>query len=135
MKARPIGSAFGPFPLSSDIVLNIPSTSLPLLSGELDTQCLDLPSRYNKLSRQIREIARKIRDLDPKDPFREISTKEFLEKLHSMGLINEKSTLEVVDKVTASSFCRRRLPVVLKKLEMAENLKAAVQFIEAGHVR
>lgn len=52
-----------------------------------------------------------------------------------MGIINEKSTLEVVDRVTASSFCRRRLPVVLKKLEMAENLKAAVEFIEAGHIR
>lgn len=52
-----------------------------------------------------------------------------------MGIINERSSLEVVDTVTASSFCRRRLPVVLKKLEMAENLKAAVEFIEAGHIR
>ncbi|XP_022644840.1 U3 small nucleolar ribonucleoprotein protein IMP3-like isoform X1 [Varroa destructor] len=90
---------------------------------------------YNKLARQIRELARKIRDLDAKDLFKELSTKELLNKLYAMGIINERSSLEVVDTVTASSFCRRRLPVVLKKLEMAENLKAAVEFIEAGHIR
>jgi U3 small nucleolar ribonucleoprotein protein IMP3 len=37
--------------------------------------------------------------------------------------------------MNASAFCRRRLPVVLCKLKMAEHLKEAVQFVEQGHVR
>lgn len=37
--------------------------------------------RYNKLSRNIREVARKIKDLDPKNPFRLESGAHLLEKL------------------------------------------------------
>lgn len=38
-------------------------------------------NRYNKLSREVRELARKIRDLDVKDSFRAKSTSQLLEKL------------------------------------------------------
>ena len=37
--------------------------------------------RYNKLSRQIRELARKVKDLDVKDPFRLEASNSILEKL------------------------------------------------------
>ncbi|XP_064459022.1 U3 small nucleolar ribonucleoprotein protein IMP3-like [Ornithodoros turicata] len=92
-------------------------------------------TKYNKLSRSIRELARKIKELDPKDPFREKSTRELLEKLHSMGLITTKENLELCDRVTASSFCRRRLPVIMVRNQMAQQLKMATQFVEQGHVR
>ncbi|CAH1786053.1 unnamed protein product, partial [Owenia fusiformis] len=92
-------------------------------------------TKYNKLSRHIRELSRKIKEIDVKDPFRTEATSQLLEKLHSMGLAPTKSSLELADKVTASSFCRRRLPVVMVRSHMAENLKAAVTFIEQGHVR
>lgn len=42
---------------------------------------------------------------------------------------------EVETKVTVSAFCRRRLSVIMTKLRMAENVKAAVTLIEQGHVR
>uniref|UniRef100_A0A2R5LIH1 U3 small nucleolar ribonucleoprotein protein IMP3 n=1 Tax=Ornithodoros turicata TaxID=34597 RepID=A0A2R5LIH1_9ACAR len=92
-------------------------------------------TKYNKLSRSIRELARKIKELDQKDPFREKSTRELLEKLHSMGLITTKENLELCDRVTASSFCRRRLPVIMVRNQMAQQLKMATQFVEQGHVR
>ncbi|XP_064463926.1 U3 small nucleolar ribonucleoprotein protein IMP3-like [Ornithodoros turicata] len=92
-------------------------------------------TKYNKLSRSIRELARKIKELDAKDPFREKSTRELLEKLHSMGLITTKENLELCDRVTASSFCRRRLPVIMVRNQMAQQLKMATQFVEQGHVR
>ena len=38
--------------------------------------------RYNKLSREIRDLAVKIRDLEPKDPFRIEATSRLLEKLY-----------------------------------------------------
>lgn len=54
---------------------------------------------------------------------------------YKMGLIATKSNLENSMKVTASSFCRRRLPVVMVRLHMAQTVKNAVEYIEQGHVR
>eukprot|EP00108_Taenia_solium_P000539 TsM_000826800 transcript=TsM_000826800 gene=TsM_000826800 len=90
---------------------------------------------YNKLSRQIREIADKLKDIDGKDPWRSEMTTMLLNKLHNLGLVPTKSSLMLASKVNASSFCRRRLPVVMVRAHMAETLKAAVTFIEQGHVR
>lgn len=91
--------------------------------------------RYNKLSRAIRDLARKIKELDPKDPFRAKATTDLLNKLHSLGVISIKENLEICDRVTASSFCRRRLPVIMVRNQMAQRVKMATQFVEQGHVR
>lgn len=71
--------------------------------------------RYNKLSRQIRDLVEKIAKLDKSDPFKSEASYMILEKLFGMGLINEKTDLEAASKVSASCFCRRRLPVVMVK--------------------
>ncbi|CAC5372825.1 U3 small nucleolar ribonucleoprotein protein IMP3-like [Mytilus californianus] len=92
-------------------------------------------TKYNKLSRHVRELARKIKDVDEKDPFRIEATAQLLEKLHCMGLTPTKRSLSLADDVTATSFCRRRLPVVMVRNHMSENLKTATTFIEQGHVR
>lgn len=92
-------------------------------------------TKYNKLSRNIRDLAQKIRDLDEKDGFRAQSSHRLLEKLYSTGLIPTKQNLALTEKVTASSFCRRRLPCIMLNLRMAQNLKMAITFIEQGHVR
>ena len=92
-------------------------------------------SAYLRLSRQVRTVCRKIRDLDPQDPFRIKCTIDLLDRLYNMGIIPTKKNLELADKVTASCFCRRRLPVILVKLKMAENVKAATMFVKQGHVR
>merc|ERR1719273_2712871 len=73
--------------------------------------------------------------------------------MYQIGLIPTKWNLELCDNVTASSiclrimktnayylipvfsFCRRRLPVVMVRSKMAENIKTATQLIEQGHVR
>ncbi|XP_073705676.1 U3 small nucleolar ribonucleoprotein protein IMP3 [Garra rufa] len=92
-------------------------------------------TKYNKLSRNIRELAQKIRDLDERDGFRAQSTALFVEKLYSVGLITTKQSLSLANEVNASAFCRRRLPSIMLKLHMAESLKTAVTFIEQGHIR
>lgn len=38
-------------------------------------------TKYNELSRRIRDIARQIKELDPNDPFRAEATRTLLEKL------------------------------------------------------
>jgi U3 small nucleolar ribonucleoprotein protein IMP3 len=39
-----------------------------------------------------------------------------------VGLVPTADTLERADRVTASSFCRRRLPVVMKKMGMVQRV-------------
>ncbi|XP_014610433.1 PREDICTED: U3 small nucleolar ribonucleoprotein protein IMP3 isoform X1 [Polistes canadensis] len=92
-------------------------------------------TKYNKLSRQIRELGEKIKELDADNPFRIEQSAMLLEKLYIMGLISHKSDLSLTQKVHASSFCRRRLPVIMVRNKMSENIKLATQFIEQGHVR
>nr|CAG4642696.1 EOG090X0APJ [Evadne anonyx] len=92
-------------------------------------------TKYNKIARQIRETANRIKELDPKDPFRVDASANLLEKLHQMGLIPTKWALDLCDRVTASCFCRRRLPVVMVRSKMADSIKLATQFVEQGHVR
>lgn len=92
-------------------------------------------SKYKKLSREVRELARKIKDIEEKNPFRVESSAKMLEKLHMMGLIPTKWDLELCNSVTASSFCRRRLPVMMVKSKMCGSIPMATKFIQQGHVR
>ena len=52
-----------------------------------------------------------------------------------MGLISARQGLQLCEKVNVATFCRRRLPVIMQKLKMAETIKEAVMFIEQGHVK
>ncbi|KAG6457780.1 U3 small nucleolar ribonucleoprotein protein IMP3 [Manduca sexta] len=92
-------------------------------------------TKYNKLSRDIRELANKIKDLDSNTEFRTESSAQLLEKLYQMGLIPTRWDLALAANVSASSFCRRRLPVVMVRSKMSQNIKEATKFIEQGHVR
>ncbi|CAL7937831.1 unnamed protein product [Xylocopa violacea] len=92
-------------------------------------------TKYNKLSREIRELGTKIKEVDADHPFRIEQSALLLEKLYMMGLIATKWDLSLTQKVSASSFCRRRLPVVMVRNKMSQNLKMATQLIEQGHVR
>ena len=92
-------------------------------------------SKYNKVCGMVKSLATKIKQLDPKDPFRAEATEQLLEKLYSLGLIKAKNNLSLCDKLSASALCRRRLPVVMVRLRMAQAIKDAVKYIEQGHVR
>lgn len=91
--------------------------------------------RYNKLSRDIRELGRKIKEIEPDHPFRIEQSALLLEKLYMMGLISTKWDLSQTQKVTASCFCRRRLPVVMVRNKMSQTISMATKLIEQGHVR
>jgi U3 small nucleolar ribonucleoprotein protein IMP3 len=92
-------------------------------------------SRYNKLVGEIRQLANKISLLDSRDPFRAQQEKALLEKLYNMGITNTTAKFSDCRKVTVSAFCRRRLPIVMCRLKMAETVKEAVTFVEQGHIR
>ncbi|KAI7735280.1 hypothetical protein M8C21_011926 [Ambrosia artemisiifolia] len=52
-----------------------------------------------------------------------------------MGVIPSQKSLALCDRLSVSSFCRRRLATVLVRLKFGEHLKEAVTYIEQGHIR
>lgn len=70
------------------------------------------------MSRTIREMAKKISEIDAKDPFRTEMSALLLEKLYVLGLIPTKWDLNNAANISASSFCRRRLPVVMVRSKL-----------------
>ncbi|KAG0378587.1 MAG: 30S ribosomal protein S4 [Linnemannia gamsii] len=91
--------------------------------------------KYNKLCGSIKSLANKISLLPPQDPFRAKQEEALLEKLYNMGIITAQKQFSQVDKISVSAFCRRRLPIVMCRLKMAETVKEAVTFVEQGHIR
>lgn len=91
--------------------------------------------KYNKLVGDITRFSSRIKKLDPANPLRLKLTTTLLEKLYTMGLITSQKSLLKAQEITVSSFCRRRLPVVMVRVKMAQTLKEAITFIEQGHVR
>ncbi|CCE61575.1 hypothetical protein TPHA_0A05000 [Tetrapisispora phaffii CBS 4417] len=92
--------------------------------------------RYNRLCGDVRRLANKLSLLPPTDPFRRKQEQLLLEKLYAMGILATKSKIsDLENKVTVSAFCRRRLPVLMQRMKMAETIQDAVKYIEQGHVR
>lgn len=95
---------------------------------------------YNKLCGSLRSLAHKLATLDPQDPFRRKHEDLLLEKLWDQGILGTggsgKGKLsDIENKVTVSAFCRRRLPVIMQRLGMADHLASATKFVVQGHVR
>lgn len=92
--------------------------------------------KYNKICGSVRHLAHRLALLPPSDPFRHKHEDLLLSKLHSMGILAQKTKMsDVENKVTVASICRRRLPIIMTRLRMAETVPAAVKLIEQGHVR
>lgn len=97
--------------------------------------------KYNALAGSLRQLAHKLSALDPEtDPVRRNIESEVLEKLWRMGILKQSreqgaGLSRVEREVTVSAFCRRRLAVLMVRCGMVENVKAAITFIEQGHVR
>ncbi|KJH42636.1 S4 domain protein [Dictyocaulus viviparus] len=92
-------------------------------------------SLYNKLAAQVRSIAEKLKELPVNEPFRVRCVKEMLSKLYAAGIIPTADTAERLGQVSAASFARRRLPVVMRKIGMVDSIRGASDFVEQGHVR
>ena len=89
---------------------------------------------YNKLVGYVTKLVTMLKKLDQRDPVRIETTDLLLDKLHGLGLIQQKR-LTACDGIAASTLCRRRLPVVLVRLRFAETMREAVTLVEQGHIR
>jgi len=91
--------------------------------------------RYNKLCGAITKLTATLGKIDPRDETRVKITEQLLAKLYAIGAIPSEKSLGLCDRLSTSSFCRRRLPVIMVRAKMAETLREATTFVEQGHVR
>jgi U3 small nucleolar ribonucleoprotein protein IMP3 len=92
--------------------------------------------KYNRLCGSLRQLAHRLSLLPPANPVRHKYEQLLLDKLFDMGILGSNSKLSQVEHgATVSAFARRRLPVTLTRLHMAETIQAAVAMVEQGHVR
>ncbi|KAG0652268.1 U3 small nucleolar ribonucleoprotein imp3 [Hyphodiscus hymeniophilus] len=91
------------------------------------------------LRKSLKQLAHRLAALPPDSPTRLKHESLLLSKLHDMGILPSSASTaklsEVERNVSVSAFCRRRLPVVMTRLRMAETVQAATKLIEQGHVR
>ena len=91
--------------------------------------------KYNRLVGMIRSLVSKLRALKKEDLQRQEVSVALLRKLYGMGVVASDASLAKAENVTVSALCRRRLPVVMVRLKMAETVREAVALVEAGNVR
>ncbi|XP_050382600.1 uncharacterized protein LOC126799438 [Argentina anserina] len=91
--------------------------------------------KYSSVCRTTQKIVNMLKQMNPKDPSRIELTDKLLDKLYNIGVIPTRQSLKECEKLSVSSFCRRRLSSVLTRLKFAEHLKEAVTYIEQGHIR
>lgn len=88
---------------------------------------------YNKLSREIRVLANKLQGVEKK-PYGVLAKRQLCQKLFDMGITTAQRLGNCLE-VSASSFCRRRIAVMVLKAKMADNLTDAIKYVEHGHIR
>lgn len=90
---------------------------------------------YTRIVGQVTKLAHKLKTLPHDDAFRIAMTDQLLDKLYNMGILSTTKSLQKAEEITASAICRRRLPIVMVRLKMAQTPKMAITFIEQGQVR
>lgn len=91
---------------------------------------------YNRICGSLRQLAHRISLLPSDNPVRKRHEDLMIEKLFDMGILNNKDKFSGIEHhATVSAFARRRLPVVMTRLHMADTIQAATAMIEQGHVR
>lgn len=90
---------------------------------------------YSKICGMVTKLVNMIKQLHAQDKERLEMTEALLEKLYAMGVIPSTKSLALCSRLSVSCICRRRLAVVMVRLNMAENMREAVTFVEQGHIR
>ena len=90
---------------------------------------------YTHICGQVTKLTNKLKTLPPNDSFRIAMTDQLLDKLYNLGILSTTKSLKKAEEITASSIMRRRLPIVMVRLQMAQTPKMAITFIEQGQIR
>ncbi|KAM0680260.1 Small subunit (SSU) processome component [Glugoides intestinalis] len=103
-------------------------TSKYLLKGRDDYK------KYNLVVGMIKKLSETLSRLKDTDPTKIAISRKLITLLYDSGLIENKKLLDCT-KVTVSSFCERRLPMIIARKKMVESFIRADEFVQHGHIR
>ncbi|KAM0673317.1 U3 small nucleolar ribonucleoprotein imp3 [Gurleya vavrai] len=89
---------------------------------------------YNCIVGRIRKLSAALSKLKDTDETKNTIGRNLVQRMYSMGIIESKKLIDC-SNINVSSFCKRRISYIMIKNKMVQHTKAAVGFIEQGHVR
>lgn len=74
--------------------------------------------KYSKICGGVTSFVAKLKEFRADDELRTTLTNQLAQKLYDMGILKSPSSLVDAEALTVSSFCRRRLAVVMVRVKM-----------------
>ena len=90
--------------------------------------------KYNKICGLVTKMTNMLKQLKPNDPFRIKLSEQLLDKLHQVGIISKRNSLQDCQALPVAAFCRRRLGVLLKTMGYGENLSETYAYVKQGNI-
>lgn len=90
--------------------------------------------RYNLVVGMIRKLTETLSRLADTDTTKMVVAKKLINLLYDAGILSERKLVNC-SKVNVSSFCERRLPVVMVKMGLIKTFTHGDEFVQHGHVR
>ncbi len=110
------------------------TTREQLVSTKYLLKSRDEYKKYNIVVGMIKKLSETLSRLPDNDPTKLVVAKKLITLLYNVGIIENRKLLDCI-KVNVSSFCERRLPMVLVKKKMVQTFTHADEFVQHGHVR
>lgn len=110
------------------------TTREQLVTSKYLLKSRDEYKRYNYIVGMVRNLAETLSRLKDCDATKLVVAKKLINLLYDVGIIENKKLLDCT-KITVSSICERRLPMILKKKKMVQTFVHADEFVQHGHIR
>lgn len=110
------------------------TTREQLVTGKYLLKGRDEYKKYNLVVGLIKKLSETLSRLKDSDPTKLVIAKKLINLLYDTGIITEKTLLQCT-KVTVSSFCERRLPMIVAKRKLVQSFAHADEFVQHGHIR
>lgn len=110
------------------------TTREQLVTSKYLLKSRDEYKKYNLVVGMIRKLSETLSRLSDSDPTKIMVAKKLIKLLYDAGLVQDRKLLDCT-KVNVSSFCERRLPMILVKKKLVQTFRHADEFVQHGHVR
>lgn len=110
------------------------TTREQLVTSKYLLKSRDEYKRYNLIVGMVKKLSETLSRMPDNDPTKLSIGRKLINLLHDVGIIENKKLIDCT-KVSVSSFCERRLPMVVVKRKLIQTFTHADEFVQHGHVR
>lgn len=110
------------------------TTREQLVTSKYLLKSRDEYKKYNIIVGMIKKLSETLSRLADNNPTKLVVSKKLISLLHDVGIIENRKLVDCT-KVTVSSFCERRISMVLVKKKLVQTFAHADEFVQHGHIR